>query len=302
MIRLKNTMTTNTLRTRKIARLGSVFFAAICLIGAPAISNAQDDNKIIGTIGGAPISISDLDVVVGELGDQLGQVPQDQKRIAAMMALIDIKLLAKKAQDEKFDEDEAFKRRIAFLRERALHNTIFEKDVVNAVTEDDVRARYDQEIAATPAENELKASHILVETEEEAIAIIAELEGGADFTELAKEKSTGPSGPNGGDLGYFTKGRMVPEFEAAVFALDVGSYTKEPVKTQFGYHVIKSDDLRPVQPPPFEQVEEQIRSVVLREQYFNLLQSLREDADVQIQDPAFKEAYEAAISGAAPQQ
>lgn len=302
MIRLKNTMTTNTLRTRKIARLGSVFFAAICLIGVPAISNAQDDNKIIGTIGGAPISISDLDVVVGELGDQLGQVPQDQKRIAAMMALIDIKLLAKKAQDEKFDEDEAFKRRIAFLRERALHNTIFEKDVVNAVTEDDVRARYDQEIAATPAENELKASHILVETEEEAIAIIAELEGGADFTELAKEKSTGPSGPNGGDLGYFTKGRMVPEFEAAVFALDVGSYTKEPVKTQFGYHVIKSDDLRPVQPPPFEQVEEQIRSVVLREQYFNLLQSLREDADVQIQDPAFKEAYEAAISGAAPQQ
>ena len=219
-----------------------------------------------------------------------------------MMALIDIKLLAKKAEEENFDEDEALKKRIAFLRERALHNAIFEQDVVNAVTEDEVRVRYDKELAATPAENELKASHILVETEEEAIAIIAQLEGGAEFAELAKDKSTGPSGPAGGDLGYFTKGRMVPEFETAVFALDVGSYTKEPVKTQFGYHIIRSDDLRPVQPPPFEQVKEQIRSVVLREKYFNLLQSLREGADVQIEDPAFKEAYDAAISGAGPKQ
>lgn len=302
MIRPTNTVTKNTQRTRKIASLGSVFLATICLVGTATVSNAQDDNKIIGTIGGAPISTSDLDVVVGELGDQLGQVPQDQKRIAAMMALIDIKLLAKKAEEESIGEDEAFMKRIAFLRERALHNAIFEQDVVNAITEEDVRARYDQEIAATPAENELKASHILVETEEEAVAIIAELDGGADFGELAKEKSTGPSGPNGGDLGYFTKGRMVPEFEAAVFALDVGSYTKEPVKTQFGYHVIKSDDLRPVQPPPFEQVQPQIRDVVLREKYFNLLQSLREEADVNIEDPTFKQAYDAAIAGTAQQQ
>lgn len=302
MIRLTKTMKINTQRTRKIALVSSVFLATMCLVSVPTISVAQDENKIIGTIGGAPISTSDLDVVVGELGDQLGQVPQDQKRIAAMMALIDIKLLAKKAEEENFDEDEAFKKRIAFLRERALHNAIFEQDVVNAVTEDEVRVRYDKELAATPAENELKASHILVETEEEAIAIIAQLEGGAEFAELAKDKSTGPSGPAGGDLGYFTKGRMVPEFETAVFALDVGSYTKEPVKTQFGYHIIRSDDLRPVQPPPFEQVKEQIRSVVLREKYFNLLQSLREGADVQIEDPAFKEAYDAAISGAGPKQ
>ena len=295
-------MKTNTQRTRKFAVLSSLFLATICLVGAPAVSFAQDEDKIIGTIGGTPISTSDLDVVVGELGDQLGQVPQEQKRIAAMMALIDIKLLAKKAEDENFSDDDAFKKRIEFLRERALHNAIFEKDVVNAVTDEQVRARYDKEIAATPAENELKASHILVETEEEAKAIIEALDGGADFAELAKEKSTGPSGPNGGDLGYFTKGRMVPEFETAVFALDVGSYTKEPVKTQFGFHVIMSDDLRPIQPPAFEQVEEQIRSVVLREQYFNLLQSLREKADIQIDDPVFQEAYKAAISGATAQQ
>lgn len=292
----------NTTKTQKIAQISGFVFAMIFIVASSSLAIAQEEDKVIGSIGGVPISTSDLDVVAGELGDQLGQVPPDQKRIAAMMALIDIKLLAKKAESENFAEDEAFKKRIEFLRERALHNALFEQQVVDAVTDEDVRARYDKEVAATPAENEIKASHILVETEEEAKAIIAQLDGGADFAELAKEKSTGPSGPNGGDLGYFTKGRMVPEFEEAVFALDVGSYTKEPVKTQFGFHVIKAHDLRPVQPPAFEQVQSQIRQVVLREKYFELLQSLRADADVQIDDPAYKQAYDAAISGATAQQ
>ncbi len=302
MVSLKLKPTANTNQTLKIARLSSLFLALSCIVMLPAPSFAQEEDKVIGTIGGSPISTSDLDIVISELGDQLGQVPDNQKRIAAMMALIDIKLLAKKAQEEDFGQDETFKKRVEFLRERELHNALFQDQVVGAVSEEEVRARYDKEVAATPAENELKASHILVETEEEAVAIIAELDGGADFAELAKEKSTGPSGPNGGDLGFFTKGRMVPEFEEAVFALDVGSYTKAPVKTQFGFHVIRSDDLRPVQPPAFEQVQEQVRSVVLREKYFELLQSLRGAADVQIEDPAYKEAYDAAIAGGATQQ
>ncbi len=302
MVSLKLKPTANTLRTQKFVRMSCLFLAVSCIVMLPAPTLAQEEDKVIGTIGGSPISTSDLDIVIAELGDQLGQVPPDQKRVAAMLALIDIKLLAKKAQEDDFGQDEAFQRRVEFLRERELHNALFQDQVVETVSEEDVRARYDKEVASTPAENELKASHILVETEEEAVAIIAQLDDGADFGELAKEKSTGPSGPNGGDLGYFTKGRMVPEFEAAVFALDVGSYTKEPVKTQFGFHVIRSDDLRPVQPPAFEQVQEQVRSVVLRERYFELLQSLRGAADIQIEDPSYKEAYDAAISGAIAQQ
>lgn len=286
---------------RKPLNLKGLALAFALLALSPASAIAQESDTVVGTFSGEEITIGDLDIVIRELGDQLGQVPQDQKRIAAMLALIDIKLLAEKATEDNLDDDIALQRQIRFLRDRALHNALFEDQVVGLVSEEEVRARYDKEVAATPAENELRASHILVETEEEAIAIIAQLDEGADFAELAKEKSTGPSGPNGGDLGFFTKGRMVAEFEEAVFALDVGSYTKEPVKTQFGYHVILSVDLRPVQPPAYEQVQQQIRSVVLREKYYELLQSLRAQADVQIQDPVFKEAYDAAIAGAAPQ-
>src|SRR5690606_21794865 len=115
------------------------------------------------------------------------------------------------------------------------------------------------EIAALPTQEEVNARHILVKTEDEAKAIISELDAGKDFAELAKAKSEDSNKSDGGDLGWFTKGRMVPEFEEAAFALEKGAYTKAPVKSQFGYHVIKLEDRRDVQPPAFEQVEPQIR-------------------------------------------
>ena len=117
--------------------------------------------------------------------------------------------------------------------------------------------------------------------------VIKELDKGADFAELAKSKSTGPSGPNGGDLGYFTKGRMVPAFEAAAFALKPGEYTKKPIQTQFGWHVIKVDDKRQSTPPPappLEQVAEQIRRIIANERYAALMKGLRDKAKVQISD------------------
>jgi peptidyl-prolyl cis-trans isomerase C len=163
-----------------------------------------------------------------------------------------------------------------------------------------VRARYDKEVAATAPENEVRARHILLETEEEAKAVIAELDGGADFEALAKEKSTGPTGPNGGDLGYFTRGRMVPEFEEAAYALDVGGYTKQPVQTQFGWHVIKLEDKRQVQPPAFADVEGQIPFRLHARALFRTPQQLREEAEVEISDPALKEAYEKAMSAQQP--
>src|SRR5690606_26426323 len=126
---------------------------------------------------------------------------------------------------------------MAFLRERALHNEFIEKKIAGAITDEEVRARYDKEIAATPPVNEVHARHILVKTKEEAEKIIGELNKGADFEKLAAEHTTDPSGKSsGGDLGYFGPGQMVPEFEKAAFALGVGEYTKEPVETQFGWH------------------------------------------------------------------
>lgn len=285
-------------RVHPLLAAGLVVLLSVPFAGTALSQEAQapDPDAVIGTIDGRDVTNRDIAFAIGDLEDQLGQVPPDQQRFAAMMALIDIELLAGKAESEGVAETDAFRQRLDFLRSRALHNSYFRDQVVETISDADVRSRYDAEIAATPPENEIRARHILVETEEEARAVIAELDGGADFAELAAERSTGPSGPNGGDLGYFTRGRMVPPFEEAAFALEPGGFTADPVETQFGWHVIKLEDRRPVQPPPFEQVEAQVRSVLLRERYFELLTTLRTEATVEITDPELKAAYDAAIS------
>lgn len=267
-----------------------------------AQEQAADPAEVIGTLNGKPITRLDLDMTLNDLGDQLGQVPPEGRDVAALTALIDIRSLAGKAEEAGMDESDEFQKRLAFLRERALHNAYFQQEVLGSISDEDVRARYDKEVAATPPENEVRARHILLESEDAARKVIADLDGGADFETLAKENSTGPSAPNGGDLGYFTRGRMVPEFEEAAFSLDVGSYTKEPVQTQFGWHVIKVEDKRAVQPPAFEEVADQIRAVLMRERYFGMLADLRDKADIEIADPELREAYEQAIAEQKQQQ
>lgn len=265
---------------------------------APATPAAVDPNAVVATVNGQSITEADLVMAEGELSKQFAQLPPEQRRAAALSAAIEIKVLAAKAVADGLDKDPEFQRRAAFLQQRALHGEMVEKEVVDKVTDQDVRARYDKEIAAQPAVNEVHARHILVKTKEEAEAIIKQLEGGADFQKLANEHTTDPSGKtNGGDLGYFGPGQMVPEFEKAAMALEPGSYTKEPVQTQFGWHVIKVEDKRPQQPPPFEQVEEQARSAVIRDKYFALVKEARSAAKVEIPDEKLKKAVEAAESG-----
>ncbi|MGN6304654.1 MAG: peptidylprolyl isomerase [Mesorhizobium sp.] len=262
---------------------------------AAAAAKPVDPNAVVATIGGKPITEADLAMAEGELSQQFAQLPAEQRRAAALSAAIEIKVMAAKAVADGLDKDADFQRRAAFLQERALHGEIVEKEVVDKITDDEVRARYDKEIAAQPAVNEVHARHILVKTKEEADAIIKELDGGAKFEELANKHTTDPSGKtSGGDLGWFGPGQMVPEFEKAAMALEPGSYTKEPVQTQFGWHVIKVEDKRPKQPPAFEQVKDQIRSAVLRDKYFALVKELRAAAKVEIPDEALKKAVDAA--------
>ncbi|WP_136658427.1 peptidylprolyl isomerase [Nitratireductor sp. XY-223] len=255
---------------------------AVCLSAGAAAQEGED--KVIATVGGKPVYQSELTFAETDLDPQFSRLPAEQRTAAALSALLDIKLMAQQAENSGLGKDEAFQRRLDFLRDRALHNEFFKTRVVDGLTDEAVRERYDKEVAATPPEQEVKARHILVDSEEQAKAVIVELDGGKDFIELAKEKSTGPSGPQGGDLGYFTRGRMVPEFEEAAFALETGAYTKEPVKTQFGWHIIKVEDKRDTPPPSFEQVADQIRRVLLQEEYLALLQEARDAVKVEVTD------------------
>ena len=236
----------------------------------PRLSPQED--AVVAKVGDLEIHQSELDLAVGNLDPQLAQLPDDQKKVAALSAAIDVKLLAKDALAEKLEETADFKKRMAYHHDRELHNAYFKKHVVDAVTDDEVKARYDKEVAALPKQEEVHARHILVKTEDEAKDVIKELDAGKDFAELAKEKSTDPNKSDGGDLGYFEQGRMVPEFEEAAFALDEGTYSKTPVKTQFGFHVIKVEDKRDAPPPPFDQVEDQVQQLVMRDKYLELLE------------------------------
>ncbi|THK35281.1 peptidylprolyl isomerase [Ensifer sp. MPMI2T] len=268
----------------------AVFVAAIAVNGA----RAEETDPVIAKVGEQEVRQSELNLALGGLDPQLQQMPEEQKRAAALSAVIDVKLLAKNAEKEGLQDDAVFKQRIAYLTERELHNAFFKKHVVDAVTREEVKARYDKEIAAIPAQEEIKARHILVKTEDEAKAVIKELDAGKSFVDLAKAKSSDPNKDDGGDLGYFAKGRMVPEFEAAAFALEKGTYTKTPVKTQFGFHVILVEDKRPQAPPTLEQVEPQVRQLVMRDKYLALLASAKKETGVEISDPALKKAYDEA--------
>lgn len=274
----------------------SAFTSAMILTGllTACTDVAQEvETDAIAKVGDAVITERELAFATADLGQQFAQVPEDQRRAAILNALIDIKVLASAAESKGLDQDETFKARMTFLRSRALHNSYYQDAVLSKIDDAALQTRYDKEIAALPKSEEVSARHILVKTEEEAKAIIEELDGGADFVALAKSKSTGPSGPNGGDLGYFGKGQMVPEFEAAVFALEKGQYTKVPVQTQFGWHVIKKEDQRIAEPPGFDDVKEQIRQMLARERYLELVKQSRSDTTIEVLDADLKKKLDA---------
>ncbi|MCV0394074.1 MAG: peptidylprolyl isomerase [Rhizobiaceae bacterium] len=258
-----------------------------------AAPEPADPSTVVATIDGEDVTEGDLALATGELDQQFQQLPAEQRRVAALSALIEIRLLAAEAEKKGLADDEEFQRRMTFLRQRALHSAMVESEVAKGVTDEAVRARYDEEVAGVPAENEVRARHILVDTKEEAEAIIDELDKGGDFEEIAKEKSGDPgSGAKGGDLGYFGRGQMVPEFEKAAFSLDVGAHTEEPVESQFGWHVIKLEDKRAKQPPAFDAVREQVRGLVLRDNYFDMVTRYRDEAEIDISDPELKAAFD----------
>jgi peptidyl-prolyl cis-trans isomerase C len=281
---------THFLRRLPLVRAGFAL-GLLALAAAPGL--AQED-KVVATVNGKPVTEADIALAVSDLDEQFARLPEEERRAAALSAIIEIRLMADEAAAKGIDKDPAFQRRLAFLSQRALHAAVIDNEIAGKITEEEVRARYDQQIAATPPVNEVNARHILVKTKEEAEAIIKRLDAGEKFEEIAKEVSTDPgSGANGGDLGWFGPGQMVPEFEQAAFALEVGAYTKEPVQSQFGWHVIKVEDKRQQQPPAYEQVKDQFRSMILREKYFALVEALRAKAAVDITDPALKKAVEA---------
>ena len=258
----------------------------------PSFSQETKEN-VIARVNGIEVTDRELALAEVDLLEQFSKAPADQRRAMILNALLDIKALALAAEEAGLADDANFKAQMAFNRARALHNNYFQSNALNVITEEEMKERYDIEVKGIEPQPEIRARHILVKTEDEAKAIIKELDGGADFIELAKTKSTGPSGSQGGDLGYFGRGQMVPEFEVAAFDLEKGTYTKEPVKSQFGFHIILKEDERDSQPPSYEEVKGQVRQALAREKYFKLTQDARSKFKIEVLDEDLKTKLEA---------
>jgi peptidyl-prolyl cis-trans isomerase C len=259
-----------------LARLAA--FAALLALAAPAY--AQND-PLVAKVNGKEIHQSDLAAAEEELGASAAQLPPDAKRDYLITYLADTILVAKAAEDNKVADSDDFKKKLAAARNKVLMETFLSQEAKKAVTDAALHKVYDEAIKQVPSEEEVSARHILVETEDEAKQVLADLKKGGDFAAIAKEKSKDPgSKDNGGDLGFFTKEQMVPEFAEAAYKLEKGQIS-DPVKSQFGWHIIKLDDRRKKPAPTFEQVKDQLENFVVRKAQAEMIQKLRADAKIE---------------------
>ena len=256
---------------------------AACFVLALLAGPARADDKVLAKVNGVEIRQSDVALAEEELGPSLSQMDPATKDENVLAFLIDMKIVAKAAEDKKVADGDDFKKRMAFTRNRLLMDSLLASEGKAATTDDAMKKVYEDAAKQITGEQEIHARHILVETEDEAKAIKAELDKGADFAELAKKKSKDPGASDGGDLGFFTKDQMVPEFSNVAFSLEPGKIS-DPVKTQFGWHIIKVEEKRNRKAPDFDQVKAQIEQYVTRKAQADYVAKLRAEAKVERTD------------------
>jgi len=251
-------------------------------IGVPHSATAQKkDNPVLARVNGVEIRQADLDIAEADVGPSL-QVQEPNARKEALLAyLIDLTALAQAASAKKLDAEPDFAPRMAYAKNKVLMEALLGDLSKSAATEAEMKKLYEESVAKTKPEEEVRARHILVKTEKEAQDVLAKLKGGADFEKLAREISTDPSAKtNGGDLEYFTKGQMVAEFSEAAFKLNKGQVS-QPVKSQFGFHVIKVEDRRMKPVPKYEDVKDQVQAFVVRKAQAEMVMKIRAEAKIE---------------------
>ncbi len=253
---------------------------ALALALGVSILAARADPKVLASVDGVPITQEDFNEALADIGPGLPEKLEGAERQKYVLDyLIDLKLVAKKAEADKLDTGADFARRLAYYHDKLAMEMLLTTAAKSATTEEAERAAYDVAAKAQPPEQEIHARHILLPDEESAKAALKRVKAGEDFAKVATELSKDPGG-EGGDLGWFTKDRMVREFADAAFKLEPGQIS-EPVKSQFGWHIIKVEEKRMKTFPPFDQVKEQAARYVAQKAQSELITSLRKDAKIE---------------------
>ncbi len=276
----------------------TVGFAAFMAMTAVAPAQAPASDPVIAKVNGAEIRQSDLNLAEEDIGRDMPANDEAGKRDYLVNYLTDLLLIAKAAEAQKIPDSAEFKQRLAFVRNKALMETVLGQEVKAALTEPALRKIYEDATKTMSREQEVHARHILFRVadpsdqaaskaaEDKVKNTIERIKKGEDFGTLAKALTEDPSGKqDGGDLGYFTKGQMVPEFSEVAFSLEKGQVSG-PVKTQFGWHVLKVEDKRTREPPPFDNVRGQIEEFATRKAQADFVTKLRTDAKIERLDKA----------------
>lgn len=264
---------------------------AAVLIGALAVlpvSHASAEETPLATVNGKPITEQDLAFAEAEIGSDLGNLPGPTRRRVLVEYIIETQLMADAASAENLDKAAGFDERMAYYKRKALREAYFDGKIKNSISEAAAKAFYDDQIKGMKPEEEVKARHILVETEDKAREIKEQIAHGADFAEMAKEHSKDPgTKDNGGLLGFFSRGQMVPQFEEAAFMLEPGDVS-EPVQSRFGWHLIMVEERREKPLPTFDQVKERILNSMIHRKAQSIGEQLRSGAKIEYIDPEIK--------------
>ena len=255
--------------------------AAILMLGSVA-AGAQE--TVVAKVNGKNITEGDMRLAEAEIGSELGSLPDVTKRRVLVEFLIENQLFADAAEGQKLAAGADYNDRMQYWRRRSLRDLYFDKTVKDSVSDAEAKKFYDTQVGAKP-EEEVRARHILVDSKEQARELFEKVAYGTDFAELAKQHSKDPgSKDQGGDLGYFSKGQMVPQFEEAAFKLQKGEVS-QPFQTQFGWHIIKVDDRRAGQVVPFDSVKERIVGAIIHQKAQQIAGDLRAKAKIEYIDP-----------------
>ena len=270
-----------------LALLGACLTAVAVLQFSPlqaqtkGAAAAISDDRVVAVVKGSKVLFRDVRLAHQNLPQQYRGLSLDKIYQPLVQQLVERRLVLLAAEAENLGDDPKVASRVAQARDRILEQVYVANKIDAVATEEELRARYEAEKSKVKGPEEVRASHILVESQEEADAIVAELNKGGDFAAIAKEKSKGPSGAKGGDLGYFTKDKMVPEFANAAFAMKAGEVSA-PVKTGFGWHVIKVVDRRQGAGPSFAERAPALRQALAQTVAENLLAELAKGAEVEV--------------------
>jgi peptidyl-prolyl cis-trans isomerase C len=257
----------------------TTLLSASLVSAQPKPATAPAD-PVVARVNGVELHRSDVEAAQRSLPEQVQQMPLEKIYPQLLDQMVTQQLIIQFGRKEKLQDDPEVKQRMAQLEDRVISDVWLKHEVDKAATDQRLHAEYDKYVKEHASE-QIKASHILVSTEAEAKAVIADLNKGGDFAAIAKKRSTDPGKDNGGDLGWFSREDMLPAFSDAAFALKKGEYTKTPVQTQFGWHVIKLEDRRTPAPPSFEDAKPELENGIMREVVGAKVKEMKAAANVQ---------------------